>query len=252
MATKHKRRRSPGEALPKLTAQQRADVDRCLPVAAWVASFYARRGPPGLTQNQLRAAAEDAAIRAVCDHDASKGSLEADAWRRAHWAVKDLLRKSAAELGSSGAAETPHARMARAGREALDEFSAAIVDPGSPWDAREDSLQQYRDMADDAAMAWTTGGAGNAWHLRGEEGYVARAECVRGLKVLHDEVAGLPGPHATVVELRFFRRMKLKDVASAAGVSTPTVTRMIAEAIPWLRARLRARGIEDLSLLEGL
>lgn len=246
------KRRSPGALPPKLTPQQKADAERCYPIARRVASHFARRRPAGLAQTDLLSAANEAVVHAVSAHDPSKGPVENFVWAWVHLTMKGLIRKKATELGPSSSGDTRDAQVARAGSEGLHDFARAVADTAHVWDdSHEDFVRQYADVGADGATAWAVGGAGHLWHMRGDEGLALRAEYVRGMKLLHDEVAKLKPAHATIMELRFFRELTVEEVAKAAGVSVPTVTRTMGEAIPTLRARLEARGIKDLSLLEG-
>jgi RNA polymerase sigma factor (sigma-70 family) len=248
MATK---RRSPGTLPPTLTPKQQADADRCFPIGVNVAMYYVRREPEGLTDNDLLSAANEAVVLAVCTH-ASNVALESYVWARVRSTLKTLIRRTAERLGLRAPNDTPASRVADAGSEALNEYALTVEDRGNIWkDSRAQQIEQYDDEARNGATALVTGGGGHVWHMRGEEGLVLRADYVRTNKVLHDEVARLPPEHATVVELRFFRELPRRDVAREAGVSESKVARLIGEAIPLLKARLEARGIKDLSMLDG-
>jgi DNA-directed RNA polymerase specialized sigma subunit len=216
-----------------------------------VAGYFARRQPAGLTHGDLGSAADEAIVLAVCTHDPSKMELEKYVWLRVRQALKTLIRRRAEELGLCERRDSHASRMAQAGRDALDEYGLALEDPGDAWeDTIEDLFQQFDDVCDEAAAALALGAAGRAWHMRGEEAWTLRAEYVRAIKVLHDEVAALPSSCATIIELRFFREMKIEDVARTAGVSVQKVTRLIGEALPLLRARLKARAV-GASALDG-
>jgi RNA polymerase sigma factor (sigma-70 family) len=246
------RRRSPEALPPKLTAKQKEDAQRCYPIGKRLASYYARRQPPGLTRRDLLSAAGEAVVRAVCAHDPSVGRIERYVWVTVRWRLKNLIRAAAIDLGLRPRDTTPSDQVADAGSRGLDDYAHVVKDPGNIWeDSAEDFARQYTDVSGDGATAWATGGSGHLWRRRSDDGMALRAEYVRGIKILHDEVARLKPAHATILELRFFREMTIDEVAKEAGVSGDTVTRMIGEAIPTLRARLEARGIKDLSLLEG-
>jgi RNA polymerase sigma factor (sigma-70 family) len=214
--------------------------------------YFARREPAGLTENDLLSAADEAVVLAVCTHGTSNVALESYVWARVRSTLKTLIRRTAERLGLRAPNDTHASRVADAGSEALDEYALAVEDRGNIWkDTRTQQIEQYDDEARNGATALATGGGGHVWHMRGEQGLALRAEYVRTNKVLHDEVARLPPGHATIVELRFFRELKRRDVAKEAGVSESTVVRMIGEAIPLLKARLEAQGIKDLSMLDG-
>jgi DNA-directed RNA polymerase specialized sigma24 family protein len=214
--------------------------------------YFARRKPAGLTENDLLSAADEAVVLAVCTYAASHVPLESYVWARVRSTLKTLVKRTAERLGLRAHNDTPASRVAQAGGEALGEYALTVEDRGNIWtDTPEEQAEQYQDEARNGATALATGGGGQMWHMRGEEGLVLRAEYVRANKFLHDEVARLPPALATVVELRFFRELKRSDVAREAGVSEKTVDRMIGEAIPLLRARLEARGIRDFSMVDG-
>jgi len=246
------KRRSPGAQPPKLTPQQIADVQRCLPIAAQLAAYYAGRRPRGLTHDDLLSAANEAVPVAVGTYDASKGPLEEYVWLRVRGTLLNLIKKTAEELGARSPSETPESRTASAGKDGLQTYALTLEDPGNVWEDTEAvQAKQYRDVAGEGAAAFALGAAGHAWHMRGNEGYVQRAEYVRAMRQLREEVAGLPAANATVVELRFFQGLQVDEVASKAGVSGPKATRLLGQAVKLLRARLEAQGITDLSVLEG-
>ena len=251
MATK---RRRPGALPPSLTPKQRADAHRCFPIGMHVALYYATRNPPGLKKDDLIGAADEAVTLAVCtyDNEPRKVDLEGYVWARVHSTLKNLIKQTAVRLGLRAPNDTQESGMARGGGEALKEFAETVTDPSNFWkDTREQQTEHYDDVAHHAATAQVTGAGGHVWHMRGEVGFVLRAEYVRVNKALHDEVAGLPPAIATIVELRWFQEKSLEQVAAEAGVSEATVSRKLAEALPLLRARLEARGFRDLSMLEG-
>jgi RNA polymerase sigma factor (sigma-70 family) len=245
------KRRRPGALPPKLTDQQEADARRCYPLGVQVAMYFALQRPAGLSETDLLSAANEAVVLAVCTHSGPRRELEGYVWIRVRSTLLTLIEKAAVQLGLRAPNDTYASRVGRAGSEGLNEYALAVEDPGDVLeDSRAEQFRQYDDVSDEGAAALACGGAGHAWHMRGEEGFVLRAEYVRGMRLLHNEVAALSPEHATVMELRFFREMKMEDVAKAAGVSLSTVTRLIGEAIPRLEARLRARGI-NTSILEG-
>jgi RNA polymerase sigma factor (sigma-70 family) len=246
------KRRSPGAQPPTLTPQQLADAQRCLPIAAQLAAYYAARRPLGLKYEDLVSVANLAVPVAVGTYDASKGPLEAYVWLRVRGTLLNLIEKTAKQLGVRSPSETPESRTARAGKDALELYALTLEDPGDVWEDTEDEqTKQYRDVAGEGGAALALGAAGHAWHMRGNEGYVQRAEYVRAMRHLREEVAGLPAANATVVELRFFQGLQVDEVASKAGVSEPKVTRLLGKAVKLLKARLEAHGITDLSVLEG-
>lgn len=248
MATK---RRRPGALPPKLTAQQEADARRCYPIGVQVAMYFARQGRPGLSETDLLSAADEAVVLAVCTHSGPPRALEGYVWIRVRSTLLTLIEKAAVQLGLRAPNDTYASRVGRAGSEGLNEYALAVEDRGDVLeDSRAEQFQQYDDVSDEGAAALAYGGAGHAWHQRGEEGFVLRAEYVRGMRVLHNELAELSPEAATVMELRFFREMMMEDVAKATGVSLSKVTRLIGAAIPRLAARLKARGV-DASILEG-
>jgi RNA polymerase sigma factor (sigma-70 family) len=246
MATK---RRRPG-ALPRpLTPEQQADARRCEPIGVRVALYYARRQAV-VDRTDLLSAADEAVTLAVCAYHARDDipddvPLETYVHARVRSTLKTLIKRTAERP------DTPDSRVAEAGSEALDEYALTARDRGNFWqDTRAQQLDQYDDEAQNGAAALAVGGAGEMWHMRGEEGLVLRLEHGRGMKALHDEVARLAPGHATIVDMRFFQGMKRSDVAKNAGVSESTVFRMIGEAIPVLRARLVAQHV-DPSILDG-
>jgi RNA polymerase sigma factor (sigma-70 family) len=246
MATK---RRRPGAPPRPLTPEQQADADRCEPIGARVALYYARRQTL-VNASDLLSAANEAVSLAVCTYHARDDipdgvPLDTYVQARVRSTLKTLLKRSAERP------DTPNARVADAGSDALDEYALTGRDPGNFWqDTRAQQVEQYDEEAQNAAAALALGGAGEMWHMGGEDGLVLRLEHARGIKVLHDEVARLAPGHATIVDLRFFQGLKRSEVAKKAGVSESTVFRMIGEAIPILRARLVAQRV-DPSILDG-
>ena len=245
------KRRRPGTLPPKLTEQQEADAHRCHPIGVRVAIYFARRKPAGLTETDLLSAANEAVVLAVCTHSGPAGDLEKYVWNRVRSTLLTLVESTAVQWGLRAPNDTYASRVAQAGSEALNEHALLVEDPGDVWkDSRAEQVRHYDDASDAGATALALGGAGHAWHMRGEEGFVLRAEYVRCMRVLHNEVAALSPGHAAVMELRFFREMSMEDVAKTVRVSLSTVTRLISEATPTLAARLKARGV-DASILEG-
>lgn len=249
MATK---RRRPGVLPQSLTPEQRATARRCFPIGVSVAMYFARQHPPGLAEDDLLGAADEAVTLAVTTYSEPKVPVEVYVWARVRSTIKTLIRQTAERLGLRAPNDTPEARMADAGGEALLEHALNVEDPCNIWrDTPEQQVEQYDALAHDGATALDLGGGGHLWHTRGEVGFVLRIEYLRANKTLHDEVARLRPDIATVVHLRFFEELPIEEVARQAGVSEKTVTRMIAKAIPILRARLRAQEIDDLSFLDG-
>jgi RNA polymerase sigma factor (sigma-70 family) len=250
MATK---RRRPGTLPPALTEEQAAQVRRCHPIGVHVAMYYVRRQPPGLKADDILGAAEEAVTLAICTYTTEKKvSLEGYVWARVRSTLKTLIRRSAERLGPQAPNDSHESRVALAGGEALDEYAQTVEDRGNVLrDTREQQIAQYDEAAQNGATALVVGGGGHLWNMRGDLGLVLRIEYLRTNKALHDEVARLPAKHATIIELRFFRELPVKEVAAGAGVSESTVSRMIGEAIPLLKARLEARGVKDLSCFEG-
>ena len=242
MATK---RRRPGTLPPALTSEQVAQVHRCYPIGVHVAMYYARRNPPGLKQDDLLGAAEEAVTLAVCTYTPRTATLEGYVYARVQSTLKTLIRKTAEGLGLRPQNETREGRVADAGGDALREYALTLEDRGNVLrDTPEQQVAQYEELAEDAATALAVGGGGHVWNTRGDTGMVLRLEELRANKALHDEVARLPAAQATIMELRFFRELPVKEVAAQAGVSESTVSRMIGDAIPLLKARLVARGID--------
>jgi RNA polymerase sigma factor (sigma-70 family) len=217
---------------PPLTPSQQANATRCYPIAVRLARYYARRCPPGVNEADLLSEANEALMGAVSMHDGAKSPLENYVWLRVRGALKNLIHK---------AAKDP------AGR-ALDDYALDARDDDDPFEAPEDTAHNFGDLVHDAATALAAGAAGHAWHTRGEEAVVLRAEYVRAMKQLHNEVARLPPAHATIVELRYFRELPIDDVAATAGCSPQKVPRLLADAIRLLRARLRGQGITGSAL----
>ena len=250
MATKKRRR--PGVLPPTLTPQQRADARRCFAIGVRVAMYFARRKPTGLTAEDLLWAADEAVVLAVCTHDAPHIKLETYVWARVESTLKTLVTRTAERLGQRAQNDTYESQVAEAGGRTLGDYALAVEDPTSLLtDGREQHVEQYDALAHNGGTALAVGGAGHQWHMRGEPGFVQRAEYVRGIKTLHDAVAKLPPGEATVVELRCFREMELREVAKEAGVSEKKVSRLIEKAIPRLRAMLESQGFTDISMLDG-
>jgi RNA polymerase sigma factor (sigma-70 family) len=165
-------------------------------------------------------------------------------WARVRSTLKTLIRRTAERLGLRPPNDTHNSRVAEAAGAALEEYGLTVKDPGKVFeDTPEEQIEQYDAAGADGATALVVGGSGHVWHMRGETGMVERVDHLRTNKALHDEVTRLRPAHATIIELRFFAELPVKDVAARAGVSEKTVYRMIGEAIPVLRARLEARGI---------
>ena len=214
------KRRRPGTLPPKLTEQQEADAHRCHPIGVRVAIYFARRRPAGLMETDLLSAANEAVVLAVCTHSGPAGELENYVWNRVRSTLLTLIKKTAVERGLRAPNDTYASRVAHAGSAALDEHALVVEDPGDVWeDSRADQVRHYDDASDAGAMALALGGAGHAWHMRGEEGFVLRSEYIRGMRILHNEVAALSSEHAAVMELRFFREMAMEDVAKTVRVS---------------------------------
>lgn len=253
-------RRSPGALPPTLTEAQRADVERCFPIGVKVAMYFAHGKPAGVTEEDLLSAADEAVVLAVCTFSTSQSEPGSEKWKeeqgsyvwlRVHSTLKTFLRQTAERLGLRPRGDKRDSRAARAGETAIGEYALAKRDPSNFWkDGPEEHARQYGELADEACGVGVLGASGHAWHTRGEDGLVLRAEYVRGLKLLHDEVARLSPSFAAVIELRFFRELPVKDVAQKAGVSEQDVPRMIAKVARVLRARLEAKGI-DSSILAG-
>jgi RNA polymerase sigma factor (sigma-70 family) len=243
-----------------LTEAQRADVERCYPIGVKVAMYFAHGKPVGVTEEDLLSAAHEAIVLAICTFSTSRSEPGSDEWKeeqesyvwlRVHSTLKTLLRQTAERLGLRPLGDDRESRAARAAETAIGEYGLAKHDPSNFWkDGPEQHARQYAELVDETSGVGVLGASGHTWHTRGEEGLVLRAEYVRGLKVLHDEVARLSPSFATVIELRFFRELPVKDVAQKAGVSEQDVPRMIAKAARVLRARLEAKGI-DPSILAG-
>ena len=215
--------------------------------------YYARRVSPALrlTADDFLGYADEAVVLAVTTYNTPKSDLEGYVWRRVHSTLKNLIRQTAERLGLQAPNDTAESQMAEAGAEALQEHAVTVEDPGDEWHTPEQQAQQYEELAKNGATVQSLGAGGHAWHMRGETGFVLRAEYLRTTRALHEEVAQLQPDAATIFHLRFFQELPIQDVAVQAGVSLKTVSRVIARAIPVLRARLEARDIKDLSFLEG-
>jgi len=242
MATK---RRRPGTLPPTLTPEQADDVRRCHPIGVFVAMYYARRNPRGLEPEDLLGAANEAVTLAVCTYTPRQVPLEGYVHARVQSTLKTLIQHAAERNGDRPRRETHERRVTDAGTKALLEFGGTVEDRCNVLrDTREQHIAQYDELAENGATALAVGGGGHVWNTRGDTAMVMRLEELRKNKALHDEVARLPAGHATVINLRFFLELPAPEVAVRAGVSESTVVRKIGEAIPLLRARLRARGFD--------
>ncbi len=238
-------RRRPGTLPPELTPEQVDKVHRCYPIGMHVAMYYARRLPPGLDEDDIVGAADEAVTLAVCTYTPRTVTLEGYVYARVQSTLKTLFQKARERNGQRPQNDTHERRVADAGTAALGEYGGTIEDRGDVLhDRPAQQIAQYDELAENAAAALVVGGGGHVWNSRGDTAMVMRLEDLRKNKALHDEVARLPAGHATIINLRFFLELPAKEVAARAGVSESTVSRKIGEAIPWLKARLLARGID--------
>jgi RNA polymerase sigma factor (sigma-70 family) len=216
-------------------------------IAARLAAYYARKSPPGLTDTDLLSHAEEALVEAVLSADPTNEGFESYLWERVRGALKDLIRKTAKELGRTSARpiDAPTEHMLRGASAGLNDFARGLQDPGRVWDhTRADAMVQLDRAGEEVAAALAVGGAGCVWYMRGEPGFVLRAEWVRTIRELRELVSNLPPVVAAIMELRFFQQREIEDIAAQTGLSAPTVTRRIKKAVELLRARMIAKEID--------
>jgi RNA polymerase sigma factor (sigma-70 family) len=239
------RRRPQGPVQP-LTPDQDAMLEKYLHIAKRVTEHYTKKYPGRFKPGEVLSEAHHGLMNGVLAANPSDDGLESYLWERAKGAVQDLIRRKAKDRARTAdePIETVLERMQVGASTAFGDFAGGFEDPGNPWESRDESIAQVYRVAEMGAAALAVGSAGAAWYMRGEDGFVLRAEEVHTSKALHDEVADLPPVQGAVVNMRYFQQRQLDDVAARTGLSVPTVNRRLEQAFPLLRARLAAKGIK--------
>jgi RNA polymerase sigma factor (TIGR02999 family) len=148
-----------------------------------------------------------------------------------HLVYDDLLRIARAELGRHRRGETLNTR-ALVNEAYLKLFDRDDIDFESRKHFFATAARAMRQVAIDyarARLAERRGAGVEHVPLDALEGMPlsvdAQAEQLVGIDAALDKLAGLDARLVTVVELRFFAGLEVKDIAALLGVSEPTIKR---------------------------